>query len=193
MLRLPPAPPFAVALAISLLLRRSPHAEHPYEEERYEERRQEDEDRRRVALSELKLADPHALIHERAEGLQLPVAQRPEQVVDPVGVEGTEEDSDQDGALQKRQRYAEKALHHARPVHPRGLIHVAGDCLEASQEQKRHERRRLPHVYQDGAYQEQRPVGEYRLADEAYGVRHVVDDPDLVLEHKAKQNRRDDR
>src|SRR5215218_2842152 len=184
MFRLPPAPPFAVALAISLLLRRSPHAEHPYEEERYEERRHEDEYRRRVALPKLKLADPHALIHERAEGLQLPVAQRPEQVVDPVGVEGAEKDSNQDGALQERQRYAEEALHHVRPVHPRGLVHVAGDGLEASQEQERHERRRLPHVHQDGAYQEQRPVGEYRLADEAYGVRYVVDDPDLVLEHQ---------
>src|SRR5829696_458345 len=184
MLRFPPAPPFAVALAISLLLRRSPHAEHPDKEERYEESRQEDEDRRRVALSELKLADPHALIHERTEGLQLPVAQRPEQVVHPVGVEGAEKDSNQDGALQERQRYAEEALHHVCPVHPRGLVHVAGDGLEASQEQERHKRRRLPHVHQDGAYQEQRPVGEYRLADEAYGVRYVVDDPDLVLEHQ---------
>src|SRR5215207_11707424 len=193
MLRLPPAPPFAVALAISLLLRRSPHAEHPYEEERYEERRNEDEDRRRVALRELKLADPHALIHERAEGLQLPVAHRPEQVVDPVGIEGAEKDSNQDGALQERQRYAEEALHHVRPVHPRGLVHVAGDGLEASQEQERHERRRLPHVHQDGAYQEQRPVSEYRLADEAYGVRHVVDDPDLVLEHQPPHDCRNHR
>src|SRR5918997_392747 len=157
----PVLPPFAVALAISLLLRRSSHAENLDEEERYEERRHEYKDRRGVTRPELELADPHALVDERAQGLELPGAERPEQVVDPVGVEGTEEDGDQDGALQERQRYLEKALIHVSAVHPRGLVNLTGYHLEASQEQERHERRRLPHVHQDGRDQEERPVGEY--------------------------------
>src|SRR3712207_2923528 len=130
MLRALLLPPFAVALAIPLLLRRSSHAENLDKEERYEERRHEYKDRRGVTRPELELADPHTLVDERAQGLELPSTHRPEQVVDPVGVEGTEEDGDQDSALQERQRYPEKALPHVSPVYPRGLVDVAGDGLE---------------------------------------------------------------
>ncbi len=59
--------------------------------------------------------------------------------------------------------------------------------------QQRHERRRLPHVDQDHPGKQQHPVGEYGLADQAYGVGHVVDDPDLVLEHQPPHHRGDDR
>src|SRR5918997_43715 len=103
MLKAPLVPPFAVALAIPLLLRRSSHTEDLDKEERYEKRRNEDKDRRGVALRKLELAHPHALVDERAQGLELPEAHRVEQVVDPVGVEGTEEHGDQDGTLQERQ------------------------------------------------------------------------------------------
>src|SRR5829696_5324033 len=193
MLRAPPRPPFAVALAISLLLRRSSHTENLDKEERQEERRHEDKDRSGVTRPKLELAYPHALVDEGAQGLELPSAHRPEQVVYPVGVEGTEEDGDQDGTLQERQRYLGKALPHVSPIHPRGLVHVAGDGLETRQEQERHERRRLPHVHQDGRDQQERPVREYRLADDAYGAGHILDNPDPVLEHQAPHNRRDDR
>src|SRR5215204_59661 len=193
MLRAPPRPPFAVALAISLLLRRSSHTENLDKEERQEERRHEDKDRSGVTRPKLELADPHALVDEGAQGLELPGAHRPEQVVDPVGVEGTEEDGDQDGALQERHRYLEKALHHVRPVHPCGLVHISRDGLKTSQEQERHKRRRLPHVHQDSCDQQERPVREYWLADDANGVGHILDDHDPVLEHQAPHNRRDDR
>src|SRR5215207_2644739 len=126
----PMVPPVVVAPAISLLLRRSPHAENLDKEERYEERRHEDKDRRGVTRPKLELTDPHALVDERAQGRELPLAHRPEQIVDPVGVEGAKEDGDQDSTLQERQRYLEKALHHVRPVHPRGLVHIAGYGLE---------------------------------------------------------------
>src|ERR671916_671939 len=165
----PVLPPFAVALAISLLLRGSPHTENLDEEERYEERRHEDKDRGGVTRPELELADPHALVDERTQGLELPSAERPEEVVDPVGVEGTEEDGDEDGALQQRQRYTEKALPHVSPVHPRRLVDLAGNHLEARKEQERHERRRLPHIDQDGRDQQKRRVGEHRPADEPDG------------------------
>src|SRR5215203_2132594 len=157
----PMVPPVVVAPAISLLLRRSPHAENLDKEERYEERRHEDKDRRGVTRPKLELADPHALVDERAQGLELPGAERPEQVVDPVGVEGTEEDGDQDGTFEERQRYLEEALPHVGAVHPRGLVDLAGYHLEARKEQKRHERRRLPHVDQDGRDKQERRVGEY--------------------------------
>src|SRR5215207_2292519 len=193
MLRAPPLPPLAVALAMSLLLRRSSHTEDRDKEERQEERRHEDKDRRGVTRPELELAYPHTLVDIRAQGLELSLGHPVEQVVDPVGVEGTEEDGDQDSAFQERQRYLEKALIHVSPVHPRGLVHVARDHLQASQEQERHERRRLPHVNEDGRDQQERPVGEYRLADDAYGAGYILDNPDPVLEHQAPHNRRDDR
>src|SRR5215218_2261617 len=175
------------------LLHRGSHAKDSDKEERYEERRYEYEDSSGVTWPELELADPHALVDVRAEGCQLPVAHHPEQVVDPVGIESAEEDCDQYGALEQRQSYPEKALHPVRPIHPRGLVDLGRDDLEPRQEQERHERRRLPHVDQDGSHQQERPAGEYGLADDAKGIGRVLDDPDLVLEHQAPHDRSDDR
>ena len=79
----------------------------------------------------------------------LPAGEHVRQVEDPQRVERPEDQRDEDRRHEQRQRDPREALPRGGAVDLRRLVDLAGDHLQAREDQQRHERRRLPDVGED--------------------------------------------